>query len=91
MSRVVTLVVGYIFIVLGIAGLFLPFLQGFLFLAVGLILLSRHASWARRALDWLRRRHPKLAHGIDRAEVWTTRKNRQLRVWLGRTFGPATR
>ena len=91
MSRIVTLVLGYTFLLLGILGLFLPFLQGFLFIAVGLILLSRHASWARSALDWIKRRHPRLGAGIDRAEIWTTRKTRQMRVRLGRMFGPATR
>lgn len=91
MSRVITLVLGYVFLVLGIIGLFVPVLQGFLFIAVGLILLSRHAEWAKGALAWLKRRHPRMAHGIERAEVWITRKTRQLRVWLGRTFGAATR
>jgi uncharacterized membrane protein YbaN (DUF454 family) len=91
MSRIISLILGYIFLVLGILGLFLPFLQGFLFLAVGLILLARHAVWAQRTLEWIKRRHPKLASGIDRAEVWITRKTRQMRVWFGRKFGPVTR
>jgi uncharacterized protein len=39
-KRVVILSVGWGFILLGIVGLFLPILQGVLFLFVGLIILS---------------------------------------------------
>jgi uncharacterized membrane protein YbaN (DUF454 family) len=91
MSRIVGLVLGYFFLLLGIAGLVLPVLQGWLFIAIGLIILSRHAAWARRVLDWLRDRHPKVAHAIDRAERWVTDKGRRLRVRTGRLFRPAAR
>ncbi|MBI1985304.1 MAG: DUF454 family protein [Rhodospirillales bacterium] len=43
---------GWVFLVLGFLGLFLPVLQGVLFLLVGVYLLSRESSWAR----WLRRK-----------------------------------
>ena len=33
--------------------LFLPILQGILFLTIGLILLSRESVWAAAKLDWL--------------------------------------
>ncbi|MGK5643492.1 PGPGW domain-containing protein, partial [Streptomyces sp. URMC 126] len=52
MTRIVTLVLGYSFLVLGVLGLVLPFLQGFLFIFIGLILLSKHASWANRSLGY---------------------------------------
>ncbi len=39
-NRVVVLIAGWTFILLGIAGLFLPFLQGLLFILVGIIILS---------------------------------------------------
>ena len=42
-------VLGYGFLVLGVLGMFLPILQGFLFLAIGLIILARHAPWAAAA------------------------------------------
>ena len=39
--RMLILSAGWFFVVLGILGIFLPILQGILFLAIGLILLSR--------------------------------------------------
>ena len=42
-KRVFILALGWTFIVLGILGLFLPILQGILFLLIGFILLS--ARW----------------------------------------------
>ena len=42
---------GYTFLVLGVFGLFLPILQGFLFMLIGLIILARHAAWAERLLE----------------------------------------
>ena len=89
MRRLVTLAVGYVFLALGIVGLVLPILQGVLFTAVGLIILSREAPWARRLLDRLRRRHPRLECVIDRTEAWMTRQGRRLRVRIGRLLRPA--
>jgi uncharacterized membrane protein YbaN (DUF454 family) len=60
---------GYSFLVLGVFGLFLPFLQGILFLLIGLIILARHAPWAQRLLDRFRAQHPKAAALIDQAEA----------------------
>lgn len=45
----------------GIAGLFLPILQGILFLAIGIVLLARESIWIRRQLVRLRRRYPETA------------------------------
>ncbi len=61
------MIVGWSFIVLGVLGLFLPFLQGILFLLVGLIILSKHYAFARRWLDKLKHRFPAvfdLAHNF---------------------------
>ena len=52
------MIAGWTFIVLGILGLFLPFLQGILFLLVGLIILSNHYAFAKRWLDKLKHRYP---------------------------------
>ncbi len=52
------LVVGWGFLLLGIAGLFLPVLQGILFITIGLIILTRVHPWARAAVVRLRRRFP---------------------------------
>lgn len=57
-KRWLVLLAGWFFILLGIAGLFLPILQGVLFLVVGLIILSSEYVWAHRLLQRLRRRFP---------------------------------
>jgi uncharacterized protein len=66
-KRIVILISGWLFIVLGVAGLFLPFLQGILFLLIGLVILSTEYSWARRVLGKVRARFPKLDHLIKAA------------------------
>lgn len=49
--RVIVLTVGLLLVVLGIIGLFLPFLQGFLLIGLGLSVMSlvseRVAGWVR--------------------------------------------
>ena len=62
-------VLGYGFLVLGVLGIFLPILQGFLFLFVGLIILARHAPWAERLLNYLRQKSPRLDRMIAKAEA----------------------
>ena len=54
--RVVRIVAGFALIAGGIVGLFLPFLQGIAMIVAGLILLAREFHWARRLLDWTKRR-----------------------------------
>ena len=66
LRRVLELVLGWGFILLGIAGIFLPILQGVLFILVGLYFISRHAPWAARLLEKLKTRFPKLAKGMER-------------------------
>ena len=49
---------GMVLIVLGLLGLVLPIIPGWVFLIPGLILLSREFHWARRLLEWLKHRLP---------------------------------
>ena len=66
-KRVLVLLVGWGFILLGIVGLFLPVLQGVQFLFVGLVILSSEYAWARRLIARLRQRFPKVGHVADEA------------------------
>lgn len=69
-KRILVAAVGVGFIPLGIAGLALPLLQGFLFLAIGLILLSISSV---RVRTWVRVhtvRYPKLHAAIEKTEKW---------------------
>jgi uncharacterized protein len=76
---------GYFFLVLGVLGMFLPILQGFLFLFVGLIILARHAPWAERLLNYLRQKSPRLDRAIAKAEAktheWRHRAEAKWREW----------
>ncbi len=68
LKRPVMLTLGYTFLALGVLGLFLPILQGFLFLAIGLAILARQAAWARLLRMRLVRRYPKLGAKMNDAE-----------------------
>jgi uncharacterized protein len=91
MSQLVVPLLGYGFLALGLIGLLAPVMPGWILIFVGLFLLAKHASWARRALDWFRGRHPRLRAVIDRAESLVTRWTRLVRVRVGRLLRPAER
>jgi len=79
-KRILVLIVGWAFILLGILGLFLPVLQGVLFLLVGLIILSSEYVWAHRLLTKVRERFPKIGRTADRA-------TEKASAWLRRIIG----
>jgi len=58
MKRILLLILGWSFMALGVAGLFLPVLQGILFLLIGLAILSTEYHWARRWITRLYRKYP---------------------------------
>jgi uncharacterized protein len=68
-KRILVLITGWSFILLGIVGLFLPFLQGLLFLVIGIIILSSQYAWARLLMAKLRKRFPALVRLADHAVV----------------------
>jgi len=74
-KRIGLLIIGWLFIVLGILGLFLPFLQGVLFLVIGLAILSSRSEIIRRFLKHLEERYP---HHHERVENW----KKKLRSWF---------
>jgi uncharacterized membrane protein YbaN (DUF454 family) len=69
MKNIALQVTGYAFLVLGVLGLFLPFLQGVLFILIGLLILAKQAPWAHNLLQRFRDRHPRAGELIDRAET----------------------
>jgi uncharacterized membrane protein YbaN (DUF454 family) len=79
--RIVLYSVGFAFILLGIAGLFLPILQGILFLLIGVIVLAqvspRARLWRQRFRAKARSRYPqwtgKLEEAEHRAKRWIIR------------------
>jgi uncharacterized protein len=57
-KRIGVLILGWFFVGLGIIGLFLPILQGILFIMIGLAFLSSRSAAIRRLHDYLERRYP---------------------------------
>ncbi len=66
-KKIVILIVGWGFLALGVLGLFLPVLQGILFIMIGLAILSSRSAIIRRFLKHLEERHP---HYHARMEIW---------------------
>ena len=75
--RVAVLALGWILIAFGIVGLFLPILQGVLFILLGLYVLSRESETARRWLHRVRESHPGLDEKLKQwGRKWRKRSNR---------------
>jgi hypothetical protein len=70
MRRVVRISLGTMFILLGIAGLVLPVLQGWLFLALGSLLLSVDLPFFERPVQWLEKRIPQIQNPLERVRQY---------------------
>jgi uncharacterized protein YqgC (DUF456 family) len=68
-KRIAISVIGWICIIIGIVGLFLPVIQGILFLLVGLIILSTEYRWARKTLERMRSRLPRISAVLTKAHL----------------------
>ena len=83
LKRASILVLGWAFVLLGIVGLFLPVLQGVLFILIGLFILSSEYIWAHHLLQRVRQRFPRVASQFDHAKEKSAH-------WLRRIFGKAS-
>ena len=72
-KRAIVLFFGIVFLILGVLGLALPFLQGILFIAIGLLLLSVYSPTVRTFLDRHTVRYPKLHQTVLKVEDWIKR------------------
>jgi hypothetical protein len=72
---------GYVMLFLGVLGLILPFLQGFLFLAAGTFVLRDQHVWAARLWAKIIARWPSLAERAEGMEAGALARTRRL---LGR-------
>lgn len=77
-KRLLILIAGWFFIVLGILGLVLPILQGILFLAIGSYLLSLESVWVRQKMLQMQRRYPKLGATLEEARIRAARYARRI-------------
>jgi uncharacterized membrane protein YbaN (DUF454 family) len=73
-KKIGILIIGWIFIGLGILGLFLPILQGILFIMIGLAILSSRSESVRRFLknieDRYPRHHERMEHWKEKIRSW---------------------
>ncbi len=75
---------GWAFVVLGVVGLFLPFLQGILLLAIGAAILAGESARARLFLRRLGKRYPAFGNAVDAARLKAAAVGRRLRPRKGR-------
>ena len=68
--RFLRITLGMTFLLLGVAGLVLPVLQGILFLFIGIVLLAPDIPIFRRLLTQLEERFPRLAKRARRSRWW---------------------
>jgi hypothetical protein len=68
MKRITLMGLGWIFLMLGVAGLFLPMMPGIPLLLVSLVILSQEYAWARHLHVRLRTRFPRVAKNCER--IW---------------------
>ncbi len=73
LKRILVISLSIIFLVLGLAGLVLPFLQGWLFLIISFLLLSMYSPALRRFMDKHTVKYPKIHAMVGKAQHWTER------------------
>jgi uncharacterized membrane protein YbaN (DUF454 family) len=73
LKRIVVLTLASVFLLLGLAGLVLPVLQGWLFLAISAILFSMYSPSMRAWMDKHTVRYPRLHKVVNKAQDWTTK------------------
>ena len=80
-------VAGISLLFLGVVGMVLPVLQGFLFIALGLFVLRDQYAWAHRGMERLRHRWPRQVEGVEAMEgrmvAWFRRQGERLRLGGG--------
>jgi len=61
LRRILRLLLGFLLVIIGIIGGFVPILQGWMFLIPGLIILADYFPPIRRLVDWAKRKAGKSA------------------------------
>ena len=72
-------VLGWAFIVLGIIGLFLPILQGILFICIGVLLLAEDILLFQRLIDKVEDKWPRTRGALEKARQWLGQRRRHHR------------
>lgn len=75
-------VAGWSLLFLGAIGTVLPFLQGFLFLALGLFVLRHQYIWAHRSMGWVEGRWPSAVSRVEEIEMRLINRSRRTGQWF---------
>ncbi len=75
-KKIGILIIGWFFVGLGIIGIFLPILQGILFIMIGLAILSSRSQFVRSFLKHLEERYP---HFHKRVEILREKLRRRFK------------
>ena len=75
-------IAGWTLLFLGVLGMVLPFLQGFLFLALGLFIMRHQYLWAHRGMGWVERRWPGAVTKVESMEGRMIERTRGLATGL---------
>ena len=67
LRRIYVIAAGWFFMLLAIAGWVLPVLPGWLFFAIGLLILSTEYAWAHHLVERTKLRFPKFGTVLDKA------------------------
>jgi uncharacterized membrane protein YbaN (DUF454 family) len=70
LKKVLMIAAGVVFMIFGLIGFALPFLQGFLFLAIGIVLLSLASSKIRTWMEAHTRPYPRMHNFVNRIQKW---------------------
>ncbi len=73
LKKALVLTLATLFFLLGLAGLVLPLLQGWLFLAISALLFSMYSPRIREFIDRHTVKYPKIHTFVGRANDWTTK------------------
>jgi uncharacterized membrane protein YbaN (DUF454 family) len=65
-KRLVRIFAGLVLIILGLVGLIVPILQGWLFLALGALVLSPDIPLFARMVEWIEKRFPMVKDQVKR-------------------------
>jgi uncharacterized membrane protein YbaN (DUF454 family) len=67
LRRIYVISAGWFFMLLAVAGWILPILPGWLFFAIGLLILSTEYAWAHHLVERTKVRFPKFGDVLDKA------------------------
>lgn len=73
LKKVVVITLGVLFILVGLIGLVLPILQGWLFLVIGALLLSTHSPMLRGWIHRYSSPYPRIHAFVQKAQSWIDR------------------